>query len=459
MSATIIFSVAAVLITGVIVWLLTKSMMSKKLLEAQMNLKNAEDKSAFLAEEITGLKTTLTAKESDVDILREEKSALNAELSALKATLDEERKSSQEKLKLLDEAREKLSDAFKALSQEALKSSSESFLQLAEIRFKDIRTEAKGELEQRKQAVENLVNPIKASLEKTERLIQELEKDRKEEFGSLTNQIRTLTELEKNLQKETSNLVMALKAPQVRGSWGEQTLRRVVEMAGLNEYCDFTEQDSIETDDGRLRPDLIINLPGERKIIVDSKNIFQAYYESIESTDEVKKRKLLDDHLKNVKTRIKELSSKTYWDKYAQAAEYVILFMPNENFYIEAMKLDTSLFEEALKAKVIMAHPVTLVALLQTVALTWKQQNLNENAEVIRDLGKKLYDSLTVVSNHLDNVGSKLGGAVKAYNDTVGSFERNLTSKARKFSELGVSGKKEIEPIDQVKTEPKQLKK
>ena len=455
---TVIVSVLAASLAGIIAYLLTRSMMSKKLLEAQMNLKSTGEKAELLVEEITGLKTSMTAKEADIDALREEKSVLNSRIATLEATLKEEQKSANEKLQLLEDAREKLSDAFKVLSQEALKSSSDSFIQLAESKFKEIQTEAKGDLEQRKQAVENLVNPIKSSLEKTEKLIQNIEKERKEEFGSLANQIKTLTDMEVNLQKETSNLVTALKAPQIRGSWGEQTLRRVVEMAGLNEYCDFSEQDSLDSAEGKLRPDLTIQLPGERKIVVDSKNIFTAYYHAVECTDEVKRNKYLNDHLKNVKSRIKELSTKAYWQEYGESAEYVILFMPNENFYIEAIKLDNSLFEEALKAKVILAHPVTLAALLQTVSLTWKQQKVNENSEIIRDLGKNLYDSLTVVSDHLDSVGKKLGSTVKAYNDTVGSFERNLTSKARKFSELGVSGKKEIGDVSQIESSPRQLK-
>ena len=454
MLTTIIISSISAAIAGVIVWLLTKSMMSKKLLEAQMNLKSAGERAALLAEEITGLKASVTAKEEDIGTLREEKSTLNSELSALKAKNEEELKSAGEKLKLLEDAREKLSDAFKALSQEVLKSSSESFLQLAETRFKNIQTEAKGDLEQRKQAVENLVNPIKEGLDKYQKWLQEVENSRQKDYGSITQQLKTLTELEKSLSQETTNLVTALKAPQVRGSWGEQTLRRVVEMAGLSDYCDFTEQDSVKTEDGRIRPDMIVRMPGNRVIIVDAKNIFQAYYEAMEVQDEVKRGAYLDKHVRAVKEHIKKLSQKSYWEQYGDSADYVVFFMPNENLYTEALKRNPQLLEEAIKQRILLAHPMSLVGLLRIVAMTWSQQKMSENSAVIQTLGRELYDRIAVLAGHLAKVGTNLEKTVGSYNKAVRSMESRVIVTAKKMDELGVQGKEPIGELPRVNVQP-----
>lgn len=417
MLTTIIASSVSAIIAGLIAWLLIKSMMSKKLLEEQMSLKS--------------------------------------EISALKAQLKAEQNSANEKLQLLEEAREKLSNAFKVLSQEALKSSSESFLQLAETKFKNIQTEAKGDLEQRKQAVENLVNPIKEGLDKYQKWLQEVEKSRQKDYGSITQQLKTLTELEKSLSQETTNLVTALKAPQIRGSWGEQTLRRVVEMAGLSEYCDFTEQDSVKTEDGRIRPDMIVRMPGNRVIIVDAKNIFQAYYDAMEVQDDVKRNAYLDKHVRAVKEHIKKLSQKSYWEQYGDSADYVVFFMPNENLYTEALKRDPQLLEHAIKQRILMAHPMSLVGMLRIVAMTWSQQKMSENSAVIQTLGRELYDRIAVLAGHLGKVGSNLEKTVGSYNKAVRSMESRVIVTAKKMSELGVQGKESIGELPQVEKQPR----
>ena len=438
-------------LAALIVWLILRANHSRKLMEAQMNLRSAEEKAVQYIDKISELEDLLNNKDEDLNTLREEKSGLSSKIASLETRLEEERKTSAEKLKLLEDAREKLSDAFKALSQEALKSTSDSFLQLAETRFKNIQTEAKGELEQRKQAVENLVNPIKESLEKYQKWLQETENIRQKDYGSITAQLKALAEMEKNLSQETTNLVTALKAPQVRGSWGEQTLHRVVELAGLTEHCDFVTQESVSTAEGRLRPDLVVRMPGDRVIIVDAKNIFHNYYEAMEiTTDMVKRNGLLEKHLRAVKEHIKKLSQKSYWEQYEASADYVIFFMPNENLYTEALKRDPNLMEEAIKQRILLAHPMSLVGLLRVIALTWSQQKMNENSAQIRDLGKELYDRIAVLASHFTKVGSNLGRTVDSYNQAVRSMESRVLVSARKMDELGVSGKTEIEELPPV---------
>ena len=438
-------------LAALIVWLILRANHSRKLMEAQMNLRSAEEKAVQYIDKISELEDLLNKKDEDLNTLREEKSGLSSKIASLETRLEEERKTSAEKLKLLEDAREKLSDAFKALSQEALKSTSDSFLQLAETRFKNIQTEAKGELEQRKQAVENLVNPIKESLEKYQKWLQETENIRQKDYGSITAQLKALAEMEKNLSQETTNLVTALKAPQVRGSWGEQTLHRVVELAGLTEHCDFVTQESVSTAEGRLRPDLVVRMPGDRVIIVDAKNIFHNYYEAMEiTTDMVKRNGLLEKHLRAVKEHIKKLSQKSYWEQYEASADYVIFFMPNENLYTEALKRDPNLMEEAIKQRILLAHPMSLVGLLRVIALTWSQQKMNENSAQIRDLGKELYDRIAVLASHFTKVGSNLGRTVDSYNQAVRSMESRVLVSARKMDELGVSGKTEIEELPPV---------
>jgi len=435
---------------GALVYFILQTNFAGKLTAEKLLAKEFEERAEGLRKELFQIQEAVKTREGDIKALQEEKLQLSSLNAAIKASMEEERKAAAEKLALINEAKEKLSDAFKALSQDSLKSSSESFIQLAEKVFKNLQTEAKGDLEQKKQAVENLVNPIKESLEKAEKFMREIETGRKEEYGSLSGQIRQLSELERNLQKETANLVTALKAPVVRGSWGEQTLRRVVEMAGLNEYCDFVEQDSLRTKEGLIRPDMIVRMPGDRVIIVDAKNIFQYYYEAMEYQDEVRRNEFLDKHVRAVKEHIKKLSQKSYWEQYENAADFVIFFMPNENLYTEALKRDAGIFEMALQQRILPAHPVSLAGFLQLVGHTWKQQKLSENAAKIQELGRELYDRLVKMAEHFTKVGNNLGKTVEAYNDTVRSMESRVLVTARKMEDLGISGKEKLMEIGEV---------
>jgi DNA recombination protein RmuC len=257
------------------------------------------------------------------------------------------------------------------------------------------------------------------------------------------------------LQKEASNLTLALKAPQVRGSWGEHTLRRVVEMAGLVEYCDFGLQETVSTEEGRLRPDLIVRMPGERVIVVDAKNIFQKYYEAMGCEDEVKRNSLQNENVKNLRKHIKDLSSKGYWEQYGQSADFVVFFMPNENIFVEALRRDEDLFEDAIRQRILLTHPISLIGLLKIVAHSWSQMKLAENTEKIKDLGRELYERMSKFVEYFAKMGTNLSRTVESYNSAVGAFEGRVLPSARKFSELGIAAKIEIEMLEQVEKTPR----
>lgn len=441
---------------GALIYFYLQMKLAAKITEQQLLCKSWEEKAAALQNDLFRLQELVKLRETDIASLQEEKLGLSRENSALKAASEEERKSAVEKLALLNEAKDKLSDAFKALSQDTLKSSNESFIQMAEKVFKNLQTEAKGDLEQRKQAVENLVAPIKEGLDKYQKWLQETEKSRKEDYGSLAAQIRNLAELEKNLSHETSNLVTALKAPIVRGSWGEQTLKRVVEMAGLDEYCDFALQDTVSTSEGRLRPDMVVRMPGGKVIIVDSKNIFHAYYEAMGTEDKAKYNFLMERHVRAIREHMKKLSDKSYWEQYKNSADYVIFFMPNENLYTEALRRDPQLLDDAVTQRILLAHPVSLVGFLRIVAMTWNQQKMSENTEKIRDLGRELYERIAVFAEHMSKVGSYLDKTVDSYNKAVASMESRVLTTAKKFDDMGISGKSRIEDVEQVDKTPRQ---
>ena len=410
-------------------------------------------------ERLAELKTQFLEREKKVEELRQELENARIENGKLQTEMEGVKKAAEEKLEEVKKARQELSDAFDALAKKALASNNEEFLQLAKITFKNLQDNAKGDLEQRKQAVEGLVNPIKDTLLKYESWLKEIEKTREGHYSSITEQLKHLSELEKSLSKETSNLVTALKSPAVRGSWGEQTLKRVVEIAGLNDYCDFTEQETVSTEEGRLRPDMIIRMPGERVIIVDAKNIFLNYYEAMEVQDEVKKNFLLDKHVRAIKEHIKKLSQKSYWEQYEESADFVLFFMPNENLYTEAFRRDVTIFEEAIKQRIFPVHPVSLAGFLQIVGHTWKQQKMSEYADNIKNLGQELYDRLADLAANFTRVGANLDSAVDAYNKSVGTLESRVLITARKFSELGISGKKEVKEVPLVEKSTRQIDK
>lgn len=377
-------------------------------------------------------------------------SKLERDLAVLGKELDQQRDRFEEREELLKKSGEELSNAFKALSAEALKSNREDFLALAQRELEKKQIEARGELEKREQAVKNLVEPIGKSLDEVRKQIQEVEKERKESSGGLTAQLKRFSEDQEKLRTETRQLVTALRKPSVRGQWGEMQLKRVVEMAGMLNHCDFETQAQTESGGG-LRPDLIVKLPGGKIVVVDAKTPLDAYLDAIETEDDTARRDELSRHARHVRTHITALSRKAYWEQFETTPEFVVMFLPSESIFYAALEQDASLIEEGVAQKVILATPTTLIALLRTVAYGWQQESLAENAQRISDLGRELYTRLGTLAKHFSQLGKSLDKSVEHYNSAVGSLETRVLSAARKFPELSVGEEgsvSELKPVD-----------
>ena len=358
-------------------------------------------------------------------------------VTELETRLDAERKSAAEKQILVERAESRLSDTFKALSADALKGASEQFLHLAKSTLASQTEEAKGEIEKRKIAIETLVKPVADSLGKFELRIGEIEKIREGAYSELKEQVRALGEGQLGLQKETASLVKALRQPTGRGQWGEMQLRRVVELAGMQEHCDFTLQTTATTDEGkRLRPDLIVKLPGGKTIVVDSKTPMDAYLNALEASDEIERERFLSQHAQQVRTHIKQLSSKRYTEQFDDTPEFTVLFLPSESFFSAALNSDPGLIEGGVDEGVILATPTTLIALLKAVAYGWRQESLALNAKEISSLGRSMHERLGKLAEHFSKLGNSLTSAVEHYNKAIGSYETRVMSTARKFEEL-----------------------
>ncbi|MGD8546638.1 MAG: DNA recombination protein RmuC [Thiohalophilus sp.] len=390
-------------------------------------------------------------------ILQGRLNSLRQKNSELTTTLELERRHNAEKLESLNQAREQLKESFSALSSQALKHNSEEFLRLAQQNLEKFQTEAKGDLAQKEKAFEQLIKPIRESLEKTERQINNIEKERKEAYGALHKHIETMNLTQQELRNQTHNLVQALRRPEVRGQWGELTLKRLAELAGMVEHCDFYQQENIKTDEGRQRPDMIVRMPDGREIVVDVKTPLDAYLSAIESSDDEQRQQHMQRHARNVRQRINELASKAYWNQFSQSPEFVVLFIPGDQFLSAALESDYQLMEDALGKHVILATPTSFVALLRAVAYGWRQEQLAKNAEHIKKIGEELYQRLATFTSHLQKMGRSLDSAVKHYNSTVGSFDSRILPSAQKFREMGISSSKEIDAQEQVESGVRQI--
>lgn len=425
---------------------------NQKITDLQQNLSQEQTRGAMLEERAS----RVPALEAHISRITQEGLDLRARTIELSTALDHERRQAQEKIALLEEAQNRLSQTFKALSADALSANNQSFLDLAKSTLEKFQESAKTDLTTRQTAIHEMLTPVHQALGKVDVKLLDLEKERVGAYHVLRNQVAELVNSQKELRQETSNLVKALRTPSVRGQWGEMQLKRVVEMAGMVAYCDFAEQVSVDGENGRLRPDMVVNLPGGKKIIVDAKAPLSAYLESLEAPDDQTRSDKLVEHARQVRAHIRALSQRAYWDQFESTPEFVVLFLPGETFFSAALEKDPTLIEAGVREKVILATPTTLIALLRSVSYGWRQESIAENAKAISDLGRELYKRVSDMGSHMTRMGRHLGQVVDSYNQTVGTLERRVLVSARKFKVLDTSNE-EIDELTAIDHTPRHL--
>ena len=431
---------------GVVVGLLVRAGHVASARTAEARLADANQANQRLNGDVSGLQQQIAG-------LQQQIAAAQSETVRLMTELDHERRAAEERAATFDETREQLTGEFARLSTQALQKNNEQFLQLADVKLKETREAAEGELAKRQVAIEQLLKPIGEQLGKYEVGMQRLEVERQKAYSTLTEQMKHLSTSHDQLQKETGNLVKALRAPQTRGQWGELQLRRVVEMAGMLEHCDFDEQVTSDADGGRMRPDMVVHLPGGKNVAVDAKVPMQAFLDANEADDESVRRACLASHGRQLKAHVDQLAKKEYWKRVDPSPEFVVAFIPGDPLLTAALEHEPGLMEHAVANHVLLATPTSLIALLRAVAYGWQQDSLAQNAREVQLLGAELYQRLSVLGDHVAGVGKGLSNAVVAYNKAVGSLEGRVLVTARRFVEMGVvpAGEKELPqptPVD-----------
>jgi DNA recombination protein RmuC len=438
--------IAGVSLGGIVTFLVQRS--NRLVLAERIRLRDEE------LEKLTGLFEEMKQEQR---ITLSQLNAANTEVKTLETKLEGERKRFSEKELVFEELEKRFSDVFKALSGDALKRNNESFLELAKEHLNTQQTKSKGELDQRKQAIESLLKPINESLKQFGEKVGEIEKARVGTYEALKEQVLSLAEGQTKLRSETGNLARALNTPRVRGSWGEIQLKKVVELAGMLEHCDFDQQQSKDRDDGsRARPDMIVKLPGDKQIIIDAKAPLEGFLAALEAESKQEKAAKMKDHARHIRAHIKDLGSRSYWEQFENSPEFVVLFLPGESYFSAALEVDPGLIDEGVQNKVILATPTTLIALLKVVAYGWRQENLAQQSREISKLGKEIYERVSDVATNWASVGKGLKNAVESYNKAISNMESRVLVSARKLRDLPIElSKKEIVIAPPVEVTPR----
>ncbi len=425
------------------------------LLETSQAKANAQGR----LERLEKLEQTINRRETEIGSLHETITQLKSNQARLETVLKKERSSTEDKIAMLEDIRAGLTDTYKALAAGVMRENSRAFLDLAGETFAKYVESAKNEVETQRVVMGNAVKPVEKALDRYDQQVQAMERSRESAYGGLTQQISSLLKTQNDLQKETGRLARAMRVPHVRGRWGELTLRRTVELAGMSEHCDFTEQTSVPAAGSQLRPDMVVNLPHGRQVVIDAKVPLTAYLDSLEADSTEKTDRLLDAHAKQVQNHIYQLAQKSYWTQFEQSPEFVILFIPGENFFSAALTRNPKLIEIGAERRVIPATPTTLISLLKTVGMSWHQTKATENAKIIGQLGKELYERLHAMLDHVNQLGKDLERSTTSYNRLVGSLSRRVIVSARKFNELGITSKnaQALPDVDLIEKNPRRI--
>jgi DNA recombination protein RmuC len=423
----------------------------------QAERQSAAEAARRFEERVSELQARSLAQETDVKRATADLMTLRGREGQLAAELAKEREGFQERLASYQDAEQRLEQAFRAVSAATLDANAARFLELAAARFETFKGDAQHDLTERQQSINAVLDPMRSALQKVEQTLEAVESSRQQERGQLSTHLTSLALTQKELESETRRLVQALRAPQVRGRWGEIQLRRVVELAGMDEYCDFEVQQTIEGDQAALRPDLIVTVPGGRSIVVDAKAPVMAYLEAVEAPEAEVREARLRDHAGQVRAHVTKLSGKAYWEHLPLTPDFVVLFLPGEAFFSAALQHDPTLLEYGVERRVFLAGPLTLLALLRTVAYGWTQEKLAAHAQDISELGKDLYERLCTMFDHLRDLQHRLDGAVQAHNAAIGSLESRVLPAARRFKDLGVRSAKDLAEPGPVDHQPRQL--